>query len=116
MTQSQQALTSVSARTRVVFGLFFLVPVAALMIGSALRSSMSGEFPPYGATALEEARWAWGGALVPIGGAMALVWAVLVVVVHERIGFRLITAIGVAIGGLAVAMFLAYLAWMVFLV
>ncbi|MBG0718745.1 hypothetical protein G3N18_11845 [Microbacterium sp. 2C] len=116
MTQSQQALTSVSARTRVVFGLFLLVAIAALTVGSALQSSLSGEFPPYGATALEEARWAWGSALVPIGGALAFVWAVLVVVLRKRIGLRLVTAVGVAIGGVAVALFLAFTAWMAFLV
>lgn len=77
---------------------------------------MSGEFPPYGATALEETRWAWGSTLVPIGGALALAWAVLVVVLRKRIGLRLITAVGVAIGGLAAALFLAFTAWMVFLV
>lgn len=116
VTQSQQALTSVSARTRVVFGLFLLVAIAALTVGSALQSSLSGEFPPYGATALEEARWAWGSALVPIGGALAFVWAVLVVVLRKQLGFRLSTSIGVAIGGLAAALFLTFVSWMVFLV
>ncbi len=115
MGQPPQAVTSVSARPRVVFGLFLLVAVACLMIGSALQSSLGGELPPDGATANEETRWAWGDALVRLGGAVALVWTVIAVVLRKRIGLRLSTAVGVAIGGLATALFLAYLAWMAFL-
>lgn len=97
-------------------GLFLLVVVATLAVGSALQSSLSGEFPPYGATTAEEVRWAWGTVLWPIGAALAVVWAVLFVAFRKRIGLRLMPAVGVALGGVAVALFLAFTAWMVFLV
>ena len=96
--------------------MFFLVAVASLAVGSALQSSLSGEFPPYGATTSEEAQWAWGRALWPIGAILALVWAVLFVALRKRVGLHLMPAVGVALGGVAVALFLAYVAWMVFLV
>ena len=116
MTQTQRAAPSGSTTPRVVLGLLLLVAVASLMVGSALQSSLSGEFPPYGATASEEVRWAWGTALWQVGAALAILWAVLVVVFRKRIGLRQLPTIGVAFGGVAVAMFLAYMAWMVFLV
>lgn len=116
MTQTQRAPTSGSTLPRVVLGLLLLVAVASLMVGSALQSSLSGEFPPYGATASEEVRWAWGRALWPVGAALAAVWAVLVVLLRRRMGLRLGSTVGLALGGVAAALSLAYVAWLVFLV
>lgn len=97
-------------------GLLLLVAASSLAVGSALQSSLSGEFPPYGATASEEVRWAWGTTLWPFGAALVLVWALLVVALRRRVGLRLMPTFGVVLGGLAAALVLAYVTWMVFLV
>ncbi|WP_157532500.1 hypothetical protein [Microbacterium sp. TNHR37B] len=115
MTHAPRDPTSESALAGVVVGLLLLVAVASLAAGSALQSSLSGGLPPYGATASEEARWAWGRALWAIGATLALGWAVLVVAIRRRIGLRLIPAVGVALGGIAVALSIAFVAWILFL-
>lgn len=115
MTHVPRESTSGSTLIGGVVGLLLLVAVASLAAGSALQSSLSGELPPYGATASEEARWAWGSALWPIGATLALGWAVFVVVIRRRIGLRLIPAAGVALGGVVVALSIAFVTWIAFL-
>ena len=98
-------------RPRLVLAAVYLMAVAVLMAGRALLSSMSGELESMGATAAEEAQWAWANGLARGGFIMVFVCAVLVFALRKLLRLTLSTAFGVVMAGVLLAGFVFFLTW-----